>query len=118
MIPTSAPDNDVAEATKKYLEHMQFMAAAWLADDTIVIGAAWLEKIEEFMVDAWIAMTDKDELLGQYAVCLGSRYNKLKDMVMAIRHKNVCALDEEPLVSTEKNQTNRMIRTIQKFAPR
>ena len=89
LMPTSAPDKDVVEATKKDLENMQVMAAAWIADDNIGIEAAWVEKIEEFMVEASIAMTDKDELLEQYVVCLGSKYNKLKSMVMAIEEQIV-----------------------------
>ena len=55
--------------------------------------------IEEFMVEADIAIRDKPELSAEYDVHLSVRWNTLKDLIMKIRHNNLESLitDEQKL---------------------
>ena len=67
------------------IEYMEMVVSGWLEDDTLNIGTELSEIIEEFMVDADIAIRDKPELLAEYDVHLSVRWNTLKDLIMKIK---------------------------------
>ena len=78
---------------------MEMVVSGWLEDDTLNIGTELSEMIEEFMVEANIAIRAKPELLVEYDVHLSVRWNTLKDLIMKIRHNNLESLitDEQKL---------------------
>ena len=75
------------------------IVSGWLEDDTLRIDTELSEMIEQFMVEANIAIRGKPELLAEYDVHLSVRWNTLKELIMKIKHNNLITLitDEQKL---------------------
>ena len=99
MLGSSSSQHDVSAVHQMAIEYMEMVVSGWLEDDTLNIGTELSEMIEEFMVEANIAIRAKPELLAEYDVHLSVRWNTLKDLIMKIRHNNLESLiiDEQKL---------------------
>ena len=83
---------EVVRATLHGIENMQLVAAGWLADDTLSIDGELELSISEFMVEAAIAMTDREDLLHSYMQQLNAKWHSCKMKIMEMRSNNLEAL--------------------------